>query len=125
TALAVQPDGAVLLGGSAGVTPTDSQWAFARLTSSGAPDPTFGTSGQTTLSWDDVATSPRNQLTALAVQPDGAILAVGTADSRYFAIARLKPDGTRDSTFGGDGRMTIGFGSPAEAFVGASDVGLQ
>src|SRR5215203_126284 len=58
---------------------------------------------------------------AVAIQPDGKIVVVGrtysTAGGQDFAIARLKTDGTPDSTFDGDGLLTVDFG-------GASDFAL-
>jgi len=43
---------------------------------------------------------------AVAVQPDGKIIVAGYADSVDFGIARYNPDGSLDTTFGGDGRVT-------------------
>lgn len=48
--------------------------------------------------------------TAVAVAPDGAIVAVGgaiEAGAQAFAIARFRPDGLADDTFG-DGRPAPG-----------------
>ena len=54
------------------------------------------------------------------MQPDGKIVVVGLANdpqigSAGFALARYQPNGTLDTTFGGDGRVTTdvgGYGLP-------------
>ena len=50
----------------------------------------------------------------LALQPDGKIIAVGTTDfinlKGDFALARYNPDGTLDTSFDGDGKVTTDFG---------------
>jgi uncharacterized delta-60 repeat protein len=80
-------------------------------------DPTFGTNGiaNTGFGLDGV-----DYASALAIQPDGKIVAVGwyyNADlticfgSRgYFAAARLNENGTLDSTFGTGGKVSTNFG---------------
>ncbi len=46
---------------------------------------------------------------AIAVQEDGKILVGGFASttSGYFALARFNPDGSLDTTFDGDGMLTV------------------
>lgn len=49
---------------------------------------------------------------AIAVSPDGKpVLVVASADE--VNLLRLNQDGSRDSTFGGDGTVTVGFGGSA------------
>ncbi|MGW5457378.1 calcium-binding protein [Streptomyces sp. NPDC003996] len=69
-------------------------------------DPTFGGNGTvlTDIGGDDSAND-------VAVQPDGKIVSVGaSADNSVpesdFALTRHNPDGTLDTSFGGDGRVT-------------------
>ena len=64
--------------------------------------------------------------TAVALQPDGKIVAVGLANdpsigSAGFALARYLPNGTLDTTFGGDGRVITDFGG----YTLANAVALQ
>ncbi|HXF00954.1 MAG TPA: hypothetical protein VN458_11490 [Solirubrobacterales bacterium] len=50
---------------------------------------------------------------ATAIQPDGKIVAVGTQFSSQdwdFALARYNPNGTLDTSFSGDGKLTTDFG---------------
>jgi uncharacterized delta-60 repeat protein len=104
-AMAIQPDGKILVAG-----PANGNFGVGRVKTDGFYDQAFGTGGQVSvdLGGNDV---PR----AIALQPDGKILVAGT-DGDGFAIARLMPDGTVDSSFGADGRATVNFGGVDEAW---------
>lgn len=66
-------------------------------------DPAFGNGGKVTT---QLATFT-STIFALAVQPDGNVVAVGaTVSPRAFALARYKPDGSLDQSFGTGGRVT-------------------
>ena len=60
---------------------------------------------------------------AVALQPDGRIVVAGFSESgtgRRFAVARYQPDGSLDTSFDGDGKVTlppIGSGSRDEAYA--------
>ena len=66
---------------------------------------------------------------AVAVQPDGKIVAAGSAGCRLdfgdpgcsFAVARYDADGSLDATFSGDGKVKTRFSAGAQAY----DVALQ
>jgi uncharacterized delta-60 repeat protein len=93
-ALTVQSNGEIVVAGQAGDQPPDgpSSFALARYTANGQPDITFGTNGTVTTAFD----SHTAFVSALAIQSDGKIVAVGNdevisgngsvADS--FALAR-------------------------------------
>jgi uncharacterized delta-60 repeat protein len=54
---------------------------------------------------------------AIALQPDGRIVAVGTDDAHPngdFALARYNPNGSLDTSFSGDGKQTTDFGGSAQ-----------
>ena len=56
-----------------------------------------------------------NPANAVALQPDGRIVAAGGAlagPDVGFMLARYEPDGSLDETFGGDGVVLTGFGWP-------------
>jgi uncharacterized delta-60 repeat protein len=115
--LIVQPDGRVVLAGSASAQP---QFTVIRLTPSGQLDSTFNRSGLQAFSF---GTNQNNRAAALALQPDGKIVVGGTTkatnafvappdptrDNDDFALARLNPDGTMDRTFNGTGMQTVAF----------------
>jgi uncharacterized delta-60 repeat protein len=70
-------------------------------------DPTFDSDGRVVTDFFESF----DQASAVVVQPDGKILAVGTSDGD-FALARYNTDGSLDSTFGsGDGIVTTDFGN--------------
>lgn len=105
---ALQPDGKTVVAGGRGPL----GFALQRYNSDGSLDVTFGSAGTVTtriLGFEDVAN-------AIAIQPNGKIVAVGFADTTHvfrqkpdFAIARYKRDGTLDSTFGIGGKVTTDF----------------
>ncbi|HEY1717675.1 MAG TPA: delta-60 repeat domain-containing protein [Verrucomicrobiae bacterium] len=75
-------------------------------------DTTFGQNGFSIITAPGTSTTSIESANAVAVQPDGKVLIVGTADS-LVAILRLNPDGTPDSSFGASGKVTTGF-SPSD-----------
>lgn len=90
--------------------------------SAGVLDPTFGTNGFTTIPDPGDAT----QVVAVAVQPDGKVVAAGTAvtptGSDLFIVARYLSNGTLDPTFGTNG-VVKGPAGIASA-VGVTSTGL-
>jgi uncharacterized delta-60 repeat protein len=120
TTVATLADGSVLVGGSVATvgTPGD-DWGIAKLKPDGTPDTTFGTGGLVTI---DFGTGDSN-LNAIAVAPDGKIVAVGKTEANGtadWAVARLTAAGALDPTFGtaGSGKViTDFFGFADEAFA--------
>ncbi len=87
-------------------------FALARYRRHGDLDPTFGTGGKVTTDFGgfDCAFS-------VAVDSDRRILVAGTSDFNRFAIARYKPDGTLDPSFGDDGKVLTRYrGTRAAAY---------
>ncbi|MFL5798198.1 MAG: delta-60 repeat domain-containing protein [Actinomycetota bacterium] len=101
-AVAVQPDGKIVAAGE-----STGDFALARYTTAGTLDPSFGDGGRVQtvfdLGSDDV-------VSALAIQADGKIVAVGVSNNR-FALARYDTDGALDTTFNGDGKVITQFTS--------------
>ncbi len=105
--VAVQPDGKIVVAGQAGTGP---RFVVARYTADGVLDPTFGGDGMVSTSFEakggDVAV-------AVAVLPDGKILAAGIARTNCscgrYAVARYETNGRLDRTFGTDGKATVHF----------------
>jgi uncharacterized delta-60 repeat protein len=103
-AAVLQLDGRIVALGSTGFPRTNI--AVVRYLANGSLDATFGTAGQVS-----VPTALGVQAGALALQPDGRILVAGsTTVSPDFALVRLLPDGTLDTSFDGDGLVTSDFG---------------
>lgn len=115
-ALALQPDGKIIAAGTDffDFNPgdmSDTDFALARYNPDGSLDPTFGNGGTTTTDFlgheDDVY--------SVLIQPDGKIVAVGSANSPIdyydFAVARYLANGTLDTTFGTGGKTRLDFGN--------------
>jgi uncharacterized delta-60 repeat protein len=115
-AAALQPDGKIVAAGKFfNPSTTQQEFALARYLPDGTLDTPFDSGGHVTT---DVGGS--GFASAVALEPDGKIVAAGSifnvATSHLdFALARYLPDGTLDTTFGGDGRVTTDFGVPSSA----------
>jgi uncharacterized delta-60 repeat protein len=105
-AVALQPDGKIIVSGSATRAGSGGDFAIARYTARGALDPSFGTGGRVTTDLSgrhDVAD-------AVAIQPDGRIVAAGGSDvvtnsSGAYALARYSAKGALDASFGAGGTV--------------------
>jgi uncharacterized delta-60 repeat protein len=100
-----QPDGKIVGVGSA--SKTIDALVF-RLLPDGTPDTTFSDDGVRTIDGGLFESGE-----AVAVQPDGKIVIVGTAHSKSgsdAAVYRLNPDGSYDNSFDGDGARGIDSG---------------
>src|SRR5262245_24776778 len=102
--VAVQPDGKNVAAGDAKL---DGKYDFtlARYNTNGTLDASFGTGGRVITDFgggDDGAE-------AVALQPDGKIVAAGFARGVDFGLARYNDDGTLDAGFGTGGRVTTDF----------------
>ena len=98
-AVRVQGDGNIVVGGTAG-----SGGFVARYTTSGGADPSFDSDGK--------LTGLPMTVQAIALQADGKIVLAGAtaAAGADFALLRLNPDGSVDSSFGGASGVTTDFG---------------
>lgn len=111
-AVEIQADGKIVAAGSVERRHTfgATKFALARYRRSGRLDPTFGSDGRKSIKFH-FSSSARD----LALQENGKIVVAGRADGRldtgFFALARLKPGGELDPTFGGDGKVTTSFAS--------------
>jgi uncharacterized delta-60 repeat protein len=105
-AMALQPDGKILIAGGGG-----GNFVVGRMNPDGSSDDAFGgaNTGTATVDFgnDDGAQ-------AIALQPDGKIvvagntyIGTGATENDDMAVARLLPNGSPDPSFGTNGRMTI------------------
>jgi uncharacterized delta-60 repeat protein len=108
-AVVLQPDGRIVLGGYSntgggpGVLFGADQLALARYLPNGMLDPAFGQGGKVIFDGG----SMDERLLALALAPGGSLLAGGytNGDRRSdLLLARLRPDGSLDTSFGGTGK---------------------
>lgn len=100
-ALALQPDGKILVGGTT-VVETGANLALARLSADGALDRTFDRDGRVVT---QAGAANRERIIGIHVQADGRILVGGPSDRRS-ALLRYNVDGSIDRSFG-TGGMTI------------------
>jgi uncharacterized delta-60 repeat protein len=115
-ALALQPDGRIIAAGTDFVNfssddSSNTDFALERYNSDGTPDGTFGNGGQVTTDFDGF----NDDAFSVLVQPDGKLVAVGSAKNPAnfydFAAVRYLSDGTVDTTFGMAGRVRTDFGA--------------
>jgi len=116
-AIAVQPNGKIVVGGYTTDNQLDTRFALARYTSNGALDPGYGTGGIVRTSFSDGAAANE-----VVIQSDAKIVAIGSRfhgeNPGVFALARYTTAGVLDTTFGGDGRVTTTFTNDAFAVGG-------
>jgi uncharacterized delta-60 repeat protein len=115
-ALALQPDGKIVVGGYAVNNSGNKDFALVRYNYDGSLDTGFGTGGKVTTDFNGTS----DRIWAVTLQTDGKIVAVGETASAVFAgtndiaIARYNgTDGSLDTTFGGTGKVTTDHGGGA------------
>ncbi|MBL9144408.1 MAG: choice-of-anchor D domain-containing protein [Verrucomicrobiaceae bacterium] len=117
--LAVQPDGKIILSGLSDATGnsgngTTADMCLVRYLSDGTLDTTFDGDGKGIYTFG----SAIDAANAVKVQADGKIVAVGTARVGSYdkmAILRVNADGSADTTFDGDGKITLAPGPQDDA----------
>ncbi len=114
SAVALQPDGKIVVAGSGQM---GAYMIVARYTITGSLDTGFGTTGMVTL-------SPGNFTSAssVVIQPDHKIIVAGVSGGQ-ITIVRLDPSGLLDTTFDSDGIAQTSV--PGSSYAGASGVALQ
>ncbi len=108
-ALALDSSGRIVVAGN-NITNVSSNFALARYDTDGNLDATFGTNGKiiTDFGGDDY-------VRALAIDTSGRIVVAGSfyptpgIASSDFALVRYKTDGSLDTTFGTNGKVTTDF----------------
>ena len=99
-AVAIASDGKIVAAGAAAGPDVNGVFAVARYDSDGLLDPTFGGDGRAIAA---ITPAGGDEANGVLVQPDGKVVAAGTAGRAKFAIARFDADGTLDATFGNAG----------------------
>jgi uncharacterized delta-60 repeat protein len=99
-----QWNGKLVLAGrrSSGIGIGDVDFAVARLNSNGTLDSSFDGDGRLTTGFGD-----NEEATDVAVQPDGKIVALGSASGHGASLARYNSNGSLDTTFDGDGKLSL------------------
>ncbi len=126
TALAIQPDGKIVVVGGTGVLGDTSleNYAIARLETNGTLDRTFGRTlgfGMRTGKQITDFNGLNDQAKAVALQADGRIVVGGRSvvdgAGNHFAIARYNTNGTLDTSFSSDGKTTLSVGQSLDGIL--------
>lgn len=109
-AVAIQSDDKIVVAGHT-FNGADYDFAVVRYNTNGSLDTTFNTTGKVTTA---IGASD-DKVSAVAIQSDGKIVAAGWifnggADFD-FAVVRYNPDGSLDTTFDTDGKVTTAIGT--------------
>ncbi len=132
--MVLQPDGKIVVFGGRPTPATPpvvvSDFLIVRYHSDGTLDASFGVGGEATTNFGGY-----DEARAVALQPDGKIIAAGVGGSSdpvldplhgwivpaEFAVARYHPDGTLDRSFGVGGKVLVDVGDTS----GATALALQ
>ena len=115
--VAIQPaDGKIVAAGRA--SGAGGEFALARYNDDGTRDSTFDVDGKVTTDF----TSGPDWANAVAIQANGKIVAAGKAAGAggKFALARYNTNGSLDTSFGGDGKVTTNFTSGDDLAFGVA-----
>jgi uncharacterized delta-60 repeat protein len=117
---AIQPDNKIIAVGPVS-NGTDNDFGLARYNTNGSLDATFGIGGKMST-----AIGPnQDYASSVAIQSDGKIVVVGDSHDGTkfnFAVARYKPNGSLDTSFGTGGIVTTSFGTITDS---AQSVAVQ
>lgn len=109
TSIAIQSDGKIVVAGSS-ANGGKVDFALARYNSDGTLDSSFDTDGKVT----STIGSGTDEIRSIAIQSDGKIVVAGVSSNgsnNDFALARYNIDGSLDSSFSTDGKVTTAIGS--------------
>ncbi|MEU4273310.1 delta-60 repeat domain-containing protein, partial [Streptomyces sp. NPDC026092] len=109
--LALQSDGKIVVGGDVGTTRFD--FMLMRYNADGSLDTGFSGDGMQRTDFGAYEGAEE-----VAVQADGKIVAMGNTDADA-AVVRYLADGSLDTSFSGDGRVTTAGGAAKDGFVQA------
>ena len=106
----IQSDGKIVMSGR-NFSGTSFDFAMARFNTNGTLDTSFDGDGKVTT---DIGTNSDDNGYRLTLQSDGKIVVAGWSDAAGtadFALARYNSNGSLDTTFSGDGKLTTSIGS--------------
>jgi uncharacterized delta-60 repeat protein len=107
-AIALQPDGKILIGGL-GITINGYDDLLLRLDSSGYPDSSFNSTGIVTKDHN----LSEDYITSVLIQPDGKIITVGQSYDMFelVSLTRYLINGVEDNSFGNGGSILVSLGN--------------
>jgi uncharacterized delta-60 repeat protein len=132
SSLVIQPDGKIVVAGGASFEKLElggmfNDFALVRYDRDGVLDQDFGSAGKVLTPF--AHTNMGAIIFAMALQPDGRIVAAGTSDQpdggMHFALARYNGDGSLDQAFGNLGKVLSAVGPARMLGDSLSSVALQ
>jgi uncharacterized delta-60 repeat protein len=126
-AVVVQPDGKIVAAGNAGVDGTGaSDFAVVRYNTDGSHDASFDGDGIVVTDFGPDVVDDQDTVHSVALQADGKIVVFGTAKvtgaTFGFALVRYNADGSLDTTFDGDGKLSF---APSNVFISGAGMVIQ
>ncbi|MGB7159291.1 MAG: SdrD B-like domain-containing protein [Tepidisphaeraceae bacterium] len=120
TATTIYEDGRILAMAHSSFSFVSENVEFVRFMANGTRDASFGMNGRVVTTFADHVDLYDHGLSAVAIQPDGKIVAGGwvavrPSSTQRFALARYNADGTPDLTFGTGGYI-VELGDHAASF---------
>ena len=115
-AVAIQPDGKIVVGGYTN-NPEGDSFVVVRYNADGSLDTSFNGNG---IVFTDLGNSDMGR--NLLLQADGKIILTGHTNGLYetdFAAVRYNTNGSLDTSFDSDGKLTIDFGGGDYSFAAA------
>lgn len=114
--VAIQPDGKIVAAGYS--TPSTNDFSIARYNTNGSLDTSFNGVGYSVVPIGSAA----DVVHAVVLQPDGKIVVAGNANGGAsaddFALARFNTNGTLDTSFDIDGKLTTSFSNSNDQAFG-------
>lgn len=114
SAMAIQDDGKIIVGGRGGETVSNAGFCLVRFNANGSVDSTFGYKGMTITAYS-------GSIQSIVILPNGKILAGGFLGN--IMLAQYLPDGKLDSSFGVNGIVVPYF--PAMRYTYCYAIKLQ
>jgi uncharacterized delta-60 repeat protein len=116
-AVAIQPNGKIVVAGSISRSNRTNDFVVIRYNEDGTLDSSFGQDGVVTTDFSNTMDFAED----MAIAPNGEIVVAGTIywsiPQSDFAIARYKSNGDLDETFGSGGKVTVGLESAHETLA--------
>ncbi len=132
-AVAIDAAGKLVVAGYSTQSDTREDFALARYNSNGSLDTRFGAGGKVTTNIGYSSTDypyTFDYAYGIAIDAQGQIVVAGYSVSSVpvweggagsdFAVARYNPDGTLETAFDGDGKVTTDFGGPSDVAYGVA-----
>jgi len=119
-AMALQPDGKIVVAGNVHTASAGYDFGVARYLSNGTLDATFAGGGIESIPFG--AGTAEEKANAVTVQADGKIVVAGYAQgyAKDFALVHLNPNGSPDTDLGAGGKITTDFGGADDTAQGVA-----